>query len=229
MTFPVLKGASYILVHTPDMIVKNGTTCAVERETHPESEFLKEVTNHIRSYEEVVNYIPNQVYIGNNRPEELREIALPWCEYKMEGKRDGKRGEIMPQDEFLAMMQICDAFDLVKLKEDFVNNIRPNFEKNYPELAPFFGKLKGDNIDDANELIDSHHAEGLYHNDQLVGYVKRAHDVDVNLNAHTMFENLVVKASGVVTAVQLIRKENVNPLDIDYVIECSEEACGDMN
>ena len=44
-----------------------------------------------------------------------------------------------------------------------------------------------------------------------------------------MFENLVVKASGVVAAIQLIRKNNINPLDIDYVIECSEEACGDMN
>lgn len=229
MTFPVLKGASYILVHTPDMIVQNGTTCAVERETHPDSEFLKEVKKHIRGYEEVVNYIPNQVYIGNNRPEELREIALPWCEHKMEGTRQGKLGEIMPQDEFLLMMQICDAFDLVKLKEDFVNNIKPDFENNYPELAPFFGKVKGDNIDDAKELIADHHAEGLYHDGELVGYVKRAHDVDVNLNAHTMFENLVVKASGVVAAIQLIRKNNINPLDIDYVIECSEEACGDMN
>ena len=54
------------------MIVHNGTTCTVERDTNPDSEFLKEVTKHIRSYEDVVNYIPNQVYIGNNRPEELR-------------------------------------------------------------------------------------------------------------------------------------------------------------
>ena len=66
--------------------------------------------------------------------------------------------------------------------------------------------MKGDNIDDANELINNHHAEGLYHNASLVGYVKRAHDVDVNLNAHTMFENLVVKASGVVICYSVIRK-----------------------
>lgn len=229
MTYPVLKGASYVLVHTPDMIVQNGTTCAVERETHPDSDFLKEIGNHIRSYEEVVNYMPNQVYIGNNRPEELRDIAMPWCEHKMEGSRQGKLGEIMPQDEFLAMMQMSDAFDLVKLSEEFANEVKPKIEANYPELAPFFGKVKGADISDADELIANHHAEGLYHNGQLVGYVKRAHDVDVNLNAHTMFENLVVKASGVVSAAQLIRKNNIDPLSIDYVIECSEEACGDMN
>ena len=27
MSYPVLKGASYILVHTPDMVMHNGTTC----------------------------------------------------------------------------------------------------------------------------------------------------------------------------------------------------------
>lgn len=73
MTYPVLKGAGYVLIHTPDMIVQNGSTCTVERATNPDSEFLKEVSNHIRSYEDVVNYMPNQVYIGNRRPEELRD------------------------------------------------------------------------------------------------------------------------------------------------------------
>jgi betaine reductase len=44
-----------------------------------------------------------------------------------------------------------------------------------------------------------------------------------------MFENLVVKASGILAFKQLIASNNINPADIDYVIECSEEACGDMN
>ncbi|WP_042275426.1 glycine/sarcosine/betaine reductase complex component C subunit beta [[Clostridium] dakarense] len=229
MSYPVLKGASYVLIHTPDMIVQNGSTCNVERATNPDSEFLKEITNHIRSYEDVLNYIPNQVYIGNNRPEELKNISMPWCNEKVEGNRIGKLGEIMPQDEFIALMQICDAFDLVKLSEEFVNEVKPKIENNYPELAQFAAKLKGDNIEEGKELVDNHVAEGLYHEGKFVGYVKKAHDVDVNLNAHTMFENLVVKASGVISAIHLLRSSNINPLDIDYVIECSEEACGDIN
>ena len=229
MSYPILKGASYVLIHTPDMIVQNGSTCAVERATHPESEFLKEITNHIRSYEDVVNYLPNQVYIGNNRPEELKEIALPWCEHRIEGNRNGKLGEIMPQDEFFALIQICDAFDLVKLSQAFIDVVKPKIENNYPELAPFIGKLKGDDIEEGKELVESHIAEGLFHEGNLVGYIKRAHDVDVNLNAHTMLENLVVKASGVLSAIQLLRAKNIDPLSIDYVIECSEEACGDIN
>lgn len=229
MSYPVLKGASYVLIHTPDMIVQNGSTCAVERATHPESEFLKEITNHIRSYEDVVNYMPNQVYIGNNRPEELKELSMPWCEHKIEGNRNGKFGEIMPQDEFFALIQICDAFDLVKLSQEFIDAVKPKIENNYPELAPFIGKLKGDDINEGKELVENHIAEGLFHEGKFVGYIKRAHDVDVNLNAHTMLENLVVKSSGVLSAIQLLRSSKIDPLSIDYVIECSEEACGDIN
>ncbi|SFE47514.1 glycine/sarcosine/betaine reductase complex component C subunit beta [Peptostreptococcus sp. D1] len=229
MSFPVFKGAGYVLVHTPDMIVRNGTTCTVEQEINPNSEFLKEIGGRIRSYEEVVNYLPNQVYIGNLRPEFLEDKKLPWCEIEHKGERKGKFGQIAPQDEFLALMQISDAFELVKLSEEFVSAVRPALEENYPELQSFFHLLKGSDISDAQELIDGHVAQGLYHNNKLVGYVKRAHDVDVNLNAHTMFENLVVKASGVMSAIELVRSSGVNLEDIDYVIECSEEACGDMN
>lgn len=229
MTYPVLKGASYILVHTPDMIVHNGSTCSMERHANPNSDLLKEINNHIRSYEEVVNYLPNQVYIGNIKPEELRHHQMPWFDKKIEGSRDGKFGEIMPQDEFLALMKMSDAFDLVKLSEDFINEVKPKMESNYDMLAPYHASLKSDNLDEIKKLVEDHVAEGLYHNKQLVGCVKAAHDVDVNLNAHTMLENLVVKASGVLSAVQLVKKTGVDPLSIEYVIECSEEACGDVN
>ncbi len=150
--------------------------------------------------------MPNQVYIGNNRPEELKNLTMPWCNEKTEGTRLGKLGEIMPQDEFFALMQMCDAFDLVKLSEEFVSIVKTKIENNYPELSAFVGKLKGDNIEDGLELINNHIAEALYHEGKFVGYIKRAHDVDLNLNAHTMLENLVVKASGVLIMCTFIKK-----------------------
>ena len=105
MNYPVFRGAGYVLVHTPDMI-ENGSTCAIERETNPDSEFLKEIKNHIRSYEEVVDYLPNQVYIGRKTPEELNEFPMPWYEIKdQKGDRHGKFGQIVPQDEFIAMLK----------------------------------------------------------------------------------------------------------------------------
>lgn len=78
-------------------------------------------------------------------------------------------------------------------------------------------------------LVNDEHAEPLYFNNVLVGAVKRAHDVDVNLSAHVMLENLVTKASNVLSLLNLVKKAGVNPADIDYVVDCCEEACGDMN
>ena len=48
----VIKGASYILAHTPDMVMENGTTQTTERIVNPGSEYLKELPNHIRTYEQ---------------------------------------------------------------------------------------------------------------------------------------------------------------------------------
>lgn len=229
MSFPVVKDAGYVLVHTPDMIIQNGSTTATERIVNPDSEFLKEVGNHIRSYEEVVNYLPNQVYIGNLRPEELNNYEMPWYNKEYKGSRKGKFGEITPQDEFIAIMKIADSFELVELSEEFINAVKPKIEENYPEFAEKFATIKHYNIEEDTHLLEEHKAEGLYHDGKLVGIVKAAHDVDVNLNAHTIFENLVVKASGVLAALALLRNTSVNKDDIDYVIECSEEACGDIN
>ena len=39
----VIKGASYVLVHTPDMVLYNGTTQTTERVVNPDSEYLKAV------------------------------------------------------------------------------------------------------------------------------------------------------------------------------------------
>ena len=45
----VIKGASYVLVHTPDMVLYNGTTQTTERVVNPDSEYLKAVPEHLRS------------------------------------------------------------------------------------------------------------------------------------------------------------------------------------
>ncbi len=53
--------------------------------------------------------------------------------------------------------------------------------------------------------------------------------MDLSLTAHIIYENLVSKASGMLAMKHLIDKNNIDVNTIDYVIECSEEACGDMN
>lgn len=231
MNYPVVKGTSYILVHAEDMVIHNGTTQSTERVINPDSEYLKKLPNHLRSFEEAVNYMPNQVYIGNMKPEDLREHKQPWYDKPLENaSRNGKYGEIMPEDEFIGLIKIVDAFDLVKLTKEFTEEVKAKLEKHPLINDDLIAKLKtGDDLADVEKLINEQGAEALYLDNKVVGCVKRAHDVDANLTAHVLFENLVCKASGVLAGLNLVAKNDINPEDVEYVIECSEEACGDMN
>ncbi len=231
MSYAVAKAAGYVLVHTPDMVFYNGTTQTTEMVVNPDSEYLKKVPESLRSYEDVVAYPPNQVYIGSLKPEELNNYEAPWYDKKVEGAtRKGKLGEIMPQDEFIGLMKICDAFDLVSLSKEFTAEVKEKLGDNPLIAEELIASLKdGEEIDAINKLIEEQGAEAIFNDDKVVGCVKRAHAVDVNLSAHVMFENIVCKASGVVAFLQLLDKNDIDPAIVDYVIECSEEACGDMN
>lgn len=230
MNNAVIKAAGYVLVHTQDMIMHNGTTQTVEMRVNPESDYLKAVPKHLRTYEEVVNYAPNQVYIGNMTPAQLAEIEKPWVGKDVPNAgRFGKFGEVMPQEDFILMIKNADVFDLVLLEKGFVTEFKSAYADHKLVTEAEVAKL-GEGVELSEvEAALANHGEAIYHNEKLVGCVKKAHDVDPNLNAHVMFENLVVKASGVLAMKHLIANNNLNVEDIDYVIECSEEACGDMN
>ena len=227
----VIKGASYVLAHTPDMVLYNGTTQTTERIVNPDSEYLKEVPEHLRSYEDCVAYWPNQTYIGNVHPDELAQVEAPWYDKKMENaSRYGKYGEIMPEEEFLFLVQISDQFEVVKLEKNFVEKYKGQFAAN-----PIITEDISSQIEDGVELseiegyVNDEHAEGLYFNHELVGCVKRAHDIDQNLSAHVMHENLMSKATSVLALLYAVRNAGIEKADVEYVIDCAEEACGDMN
>ena len=227
----VVKGTGYILVHTPDMIMRNGTTQTTEMIVNPGSEYLKELPNHIRTYDQAVNYYPNQTYIGNMTPAELAAIEGPWYDKPMtDAPRYGKFGEIMPEAEFYILMQTCDVFDLMRLHKDFVAEHIEAFKANPIIDETIVARVHaGVEQDEIEHFVNDEHAEGIYFNDKLVGYLKRAHDVDVNLSAHVMLENIVSKASSVLATLYAVKNAGINKEDVDYIIDCCEEACGDMN
>lgn len=229
MNFAVLKAAGYVLAHTPDVLIHNGTTQSQERAENPDSDYLKVLPKHLRSFEEVVNYGPNQTYIGNKHYRELKDLEKPWYDSPVEGKRHSDHGEIMPQKEFYGLLSIVDVFDLVYLEESYIEEVREALSDH---------ELFKDDVDQIKlsekeaflqKQIDEHEAEGLYEGDRLVGVVVRAHDSDENLSAHIILENLVSKASAVLAVKNLLKDKSINPEDIDYVVECSEEAFGDIN
>ena len=227
----VIKGASYVLVHTPDMVLYNGTTQTTERVVNPDSEYLKAVPEHLRSYEEAVSYWPNQTYIGNAHPDELAEIEFPYYDKKKEGaERYGKYGEIMPEEEFLLLVQACDMFEVVRLDKAFVEKYKETFAKDPVISDDIVEKIhEGVELSEIETLISEDHAEPLYFEHQLVGCVKPAHDIDVNLSSHVMHENLMSKASSVLALLYAVKNAGIEKSDVEYVIDCAEEACGDMN
>ena len=227
----VIKGAGYILAHTPDMVLHNGTTQTTERIVNPDSEYLKQLPSHLRDWNTVLAYWPNQVYIGNKTPEELAAVPQPWFEQTCDvNARYGKYGQMMPQEEFLLLMQAVDVFDLVKLEKSFVAEHKAAFAANEMIDETIVARVKdGIEGEEIARLVNEEHSEALYHNNVLVGCVNRAHDIDVNLSSHVMHENMVSKASSVLALLSALKNAGVAKEDVEYVVDCCEEACGDMN
>jgi len=233
MTFPVLKGTTYALIQANDILNYQGSTQANERKLNPQSEYLSQLPTHFRTYEEAVAYPPNQVFIGNLVPKALDSIPRPWYQNPVnKATRQGKHGEIMPQDEFIGLIKAVDAFDLVLLEEAFATRIYEAL-KSHPAVGhwPFLEKLTKNPAtqETISEQINGQGAEPLYHENNLVGCIKKAHAFDQALTAHVMFENLTSKASAALSMALLFTKTGLDPTQVDYIIECSEEACGDMN
>ncbi|MCL2867047.1 MAG: glycine/sarcosine/betaine reductase complex component C subunit beta [Clostridia bacterium] len=233
MAFPVLRGACYALIHAPDMLVHQGSTQTNERRLVPDSDYLQALPRHLRPFKDAVAYPPNQVVIGNIRPRALRDIPRPWYHHPVvHAARDGKHGEIMPADEFLGLMKAVDMFDLVLLEEGFQRGIAQRLQA-HPALGALkcLVKLEKGHLaaSDIEALVEGGKAEPMYLQGSLVGCVKKAHDFDASLSRHVMFENLVSKASASLGLALLLAKTTLKAADIDYIIECSEEACGDMN
>lgn len=224
-----IKGASYVLVHAPDLLLHNGSTQTGTRLANPEDEYLKAIPNKLRSFDEAVNYPPNQVYIGNMAPEDLEKLPEPWFKDAKKADRDGKFGEIMPQAEFYALMKHADVFELVCFTKEFTAEAE-KLVANHEIMKTQGIKLgEGMELDAIKKMVDEHTAEGLYEGGKLIGCVKQAHATDENLSAHTMLENIATKASGILTAWHMAKLEGIDMKDVEYIIECSEEAAGDIN
>ncbi|NMB02702.1 MAG: glycine reductase [Firmicutes bacterium] len=230
MTNPVVKATSYCLFHAPDMVLTHGTTVMMERAKNPDSPLISQVKQGLRPFENVVAYPPNQVYIGNITPEELAEIAQPWYENLSQPQRQGRLGEIFSLDELIAMMKIADSFDLVLLEESFAESMTQKLS-NHPLFTETdaVALSKVSSLEQINDLIEKKTAVPLEFQGNVVGCVKQAHEFDANLKADIMFENLATKATGALALRHLLWNNNLDPSIVDYIVETSEEACGDMN
>ena len=106
-----IVGASLTLQHVPDL-VRYGS------KPRREQERLPQIQAALRSFNDAVDYPPNQVFIGNADPDMLRELRRPWWQAASPGDPRGAFGDIMDQLAFYELLAELDQFELVRLKED---------------------------------------------------------------------------------------------------------------
>lgn len=107
-----ILAASFVLEHVPDL-VRYGS------KPSREAQKFATVRDKLRTFDQACGYAPNQAFIGNLRPEDLRDRERPWWSAPDEAAPAvGPCGEIIDQRTFYALMKEVDLFDLVRLGED---------------------------------------------------------------------------------------------------------------
>jgi hypothetical protein len=227
-----IKGYAYCLNHVPELGLHYGNTPYVERHHHKgESEYLKNLPEHMQSFEDARDYAPNQAYIGGFPLSEYEAKKQPWYENRLTGSsRYGKFGEIMPEDEFLGLMDICDVFDIIWLEKGFAASVKEKLAQDPIINDHVLARLEaGHDLSEIETEVKDHLALPLYFDNKVVGCARNGHEVDECLFAYVLLENLACKAGGVLALLHMLENTGVAPEEIDFVIECSEEAAGDMN
>jgi len=222
----VIKKATYILAHVPDL-VRYGSK--PEREIAAGRTELSELEKYLRSFDDAVAYPPNQVFIGNISPDEYVDLPEPWHKNLLRDQsRYGPFGEIMPQDELYGIMKIWDKFNLIDLSPSFTSILNERLTSHPLITAADRERLgKGTPQEKIEEKIKNEESLPLFHDGELVGCVNRAHEHDSTLTAHVMLENLLTKVTGILVTRHLISDASIKPEKIDYLLSCSEEAVGD--
>ncbi|GAB4370536.1 MAG: glycine/sarcosine/betaine reductase complex component C subunit beta [Deltaproteobacteria bacterium] len=229
----ILRGSANVLVHLPDF-VRHGSKPVRELPKRPER--MRELAAHLRRYPEAVGYPPNQVFIGNLEPDALRACPKPWYRNPLNGDgygRQGPFGEILPQEEFYALLKAAtdeSSYDLVWLEERFLREVVLPAIRRHPFLGEegILRRIGGGRTDAEIEArIERERSVPLFHRGTRIGCFQRHHDEDESLQPLVLMENLITKASGFLALRHLLRNASVGAEEIDFVISCSEEAAGD--
>lgn len=115
-----IHACSVVLAQAPDL-VRHGSKPT--RELAADSDgLLASLSGALRTYDDALAYPPNQVLIGNLRPEALWEIERPWWRHPVDPRGEGPFGVIVDQAELYRRMQEADRFGLFKLDGTVAGN-----------------------------------------------------------------------------------------------------------
>jgi betaine reductase len=226
-TTPVVTAARVFMAHGPGL-VRYGSKPA--RDIARDPSVLDAIRGALRSWEAARAYPPNQVFVGAQTPDALRELPRPWFRAGGPGQRRGRHGEIMPEPEFVALLKLCDATDLVALERGFVDEVRPALAE-HPLLTPRDLDRLGAGVGEADveaRLKGPMPALALrLGSGRRVGCIVAGHEEDATLTPDVLLENLAAKVTAVMACRTLLADARIEPASIDYVMNSGEEAVGD--
>lgn len=191
---------------------------------------LPQIQASLRTYQDALQYGPNQVFIGNLRPEMLRQIERPWwAQNRTDASSLGPYGEILTEVDFLGLLRLADEFDLVHLAPDFARQTATRLAHHSLWGSADPARLeRAEGIDaiglgtTAPSTVSLHLGDG-----SLVGSIAAGYAGDSSQTPDILLENLACKASGAMAVKQLLHSSGLAPAAVDYVIGCGEEAVGD--
>lgn len=224
---PAISAAGFCLVHAPGL-VRYGSK--PYREISKRPQVWDEITTHLRGYQDAVVYPPNRALLGDINPDDLKDLERPWFTANGEAPRLQRDGDIVPENEFYALMRAFDQFDLVWLDESFTSEVKAQLKRSTFVTAQDIESLGEGKPASTIEARSADPAMALplrLPDGRLVGCFNRAHEEDLSLSAQILMENLVCKTTGVIALRTLLAKEGIDPGSVEYVVNSGEEAVGD--
>lgn len=223
---PVIRGARFFLAHTPGF-VRYGSRPS--RDIAHDASLEARIGGQLRAFAEAAAYPPNQTLLGRLSPDGLAQLPRPWFGHRADVERRGPHGEIMPEEEFFALLAMFDSAGLVSLSEEFVATIRPALQAHPLLTAGDIARLKGttdarieETLGGATPALPLKGREG-----RRIGCIRGDHTEDNTLFPDVLLENLSCKATAIMALRALLDQEKVDPRDVGYVMNSGEEAVGD--
>ena len=222
---PVITGVSYFLAHTPGLVpyghkpsLDIGRNAAV----------LNDIASHFRSYQNAVAYPPNRAFLGSIYPDQLLDISRPWFQVNGDAERRQPHGDMMPEDEFYGLLKVADDFDIIRLVEDFAKEATDSLRSNPLIMPKDLEKLEEAYSQEAIEeqVAGASSIPLVLKSGRLVGCVVGI-EGSSELGAEVLLENLACKASAAMALRTLLSDGDIDPSQVQYVLNTGEEAVGD--
>jgi hypothetical protein len=212
---PVIRAARFALAHVPDLVLSGSKP---RRELAVAPELRRALRAHLRPFEAVVAYPPNQVMLGNLAPESLRDIPRPWHLRPLkESCSQGPAGFLVDERTFYTWLARADTANLILWNTCFIPQIEPDLQGAQIKTAP--PETLASALPGGGEPLRSGE-------DEPVGVVMPAQEQDDTLAAPVLLENLAAKATGAMALHRLLEEAGGGE-PVDFLLGCGEEAVGD--